>query len=154
MLWQGWDLVEVTSWHVPVLAVSVALGMLAHVAGDMLTHDGCPLLYPFSRYEFGLLPEPIRITTNKLAERWVLSPLLLGGLGLLRLARRGHALTTATSAGWPCRADGGAPKAGERIVFLGYTREVFAATQAWTRRVFPALPEAAPSTRQSCPLTR
>ena len=33
---------------------------------------------------------------------------------------------------------------GERIVFLPYTREVFAATQAWTRRVFPALPEAAP----------
>ena len=33
---------------------------------------------------------------------------------------------------------------GERIVFLPYTREVFAATQAWTRHVFPALPEAAP----------
>jgi hypothetical protein len=33
---------------------------------------------------------------------------------------------------------------GERIVFLPYTREVFAATQAWTRRVFSALPEAAP----------
>jgi hypothetical protein len=31
-----------------------------------------------------------------------------------------------------------------RIVFLPYTREVFAATQAWTRRVFPALPEPAP----------
>ena len=24
MIWQGWDLVEVTSWHVPVLAVCVA----------------------------------------------------------------------------------------------------------------------------------
>ena len=33
---------------------------------------------------------------------------------------------------------------GERIVFLPYTREVFAATQAWTRRVFPDLPEPAP----------
>jgi len=33
---------------------------------------------------------------------------------------------------------------GERIVFLPYTREVFADTQAWTRRVFPALPEPAP----------
>jgi hypothetical protein len=33
---------------------------------------------------------------------------------------------------------------GERIVFLPYTREVFAATQAWTRHVFPALSEAAP----------
>jgi membrane-bound metal-dependent hydrolase YbcI (DUF457 family) len=77
VLWQGWDLEKVTPWHVSVLAVCVCLGMLAHIAGDMLTHDGCPLLYPLSRYDFGLLPEPIRITTNKLAERWVISPLLL-----------------------------------------------------------------------------
>jgi hypothetical protein len=33
---------------------------------------------------------------------------------------------------------------GERIVFLPYTREVFAVTQAWTRCVFAALPEPAP----------
>jgi len=33
---------------------------------------------------------------------------------------------------------------GERIVFLPYTREVFAVTQAWTRRVFQALPKPAP----------
>ena len=77
VLWQGWDLEKVTPWHVSVLAVCVPLGMLAHIAGDMLTHDGCPLLYPLSRYDFGLLPEPMRITTNKLAERWVISPLLL-----------------------------------------------------------------------------
>jgi hypothetical protein len=31
---------------------------------------------------------------------------------------------------------------GERIVFLPYTREVFTATQAWTDRVFPGLPQA------------
>ena len=43
---------------------------------------------------------------------------------------------------------------GERIVFLGYTREVFAATQAWTRRVFPALPEAAPYDEAVLPFTR
>src|SRR5689334_23375686 len=77
VLWQGWDLEKVTPWHVSVLAVCVCLGMLAHIAGDMLTHDGCPLLYPLSRFDFGLLPEPMRITTNKLAERWVISPLLL-----------------------------------------------------------------------------
>jgi membrane-bound metal-dependent hydrolase YbcI (DUF457 family) len=65
---------------VPVLAVCLALGMLAHIAGDMCTHDGCPLLYPASRYEFGLLPGPIRITTNKIAEHWIVSPLLIAGL--------------------------------------------------------------------------
>jgi membrane-bound metal-dependent hydrolase YbcI (DUF457 family) len=78
VLWKGWA--PVTSWHVPVLAACVALGMLAHIAGDMCTHDGCPLLYPLSRHEFGLLPQPVRITTNKLAEHWVVSPLLLAGL--------------------------------------------------------------------------
>ena len=78
VIWKGWA--PVTPWNVPVLAVCVALGMVAHVAGDMCTHDGCPLLYPLSRHEFGLLPEPIRITTNKLAEHWIVSPLLLAGL--------------------------------------------------------------------------
>jgi hypothetical protein len=29
---------------------------------------------------------------------------------------------------------------GERIVFLPYTREVFAATQDWNQRIFPDLP--------------
>ena len=75
MIWKSWDLA--LARHVPVLAICVALGMLAHIAGDMLTHDGCPLLYPLSGYDFGLLPQPVRITTNKLAERWVISPLLL-----------------------------------------------------------------------------
>ena len=63
-----------------MLALCVALGMLAHIAGDMCTHDGCPLLYPLSRHEFGLLPQPVRITTNKLAEHWVVSPLLIASL--------------------------------------------------------------------------
>jgi membrane-bound metal-dependent hydrolase YbcI (DUF457 family) len=78
MIWKGWALI--TPRNVPILALCVALGMLAHIAGDMLTHDGCPLLYPLSRHEFVLLPEPVRITTNKLAEHWLVSPLLLVGL--------------------------------------------------------------------------
>ena len=80
LAWLGWDTAPVTAWHAPMLAVCVALGMLAHVAGDMLTHDGCPLLYPVSRYEFGLLPRPLRIRTGKWAEHWVFAPLLLAGL--------------------------------------------------------------------------
>jgi membrane-bound metal-dependent hydrolase YbcI (DUF457 family) len=93
VVWKGWDLALVTSHHLPMLAVGTVLGMLAHIAGDMCTHDGCPLLYPFSRHEFGLLPEPIRITTNKLAEHWVVSPLLVAGLAYLLWRDAGHALT-------------------------------------------------------------
>lgn len=80
VVWKNWDLARVTQWHLPLLAVCAAGGMLAHVAGDMCTHDGCPLLYPLSKYEFGLLPQHIRITTNKLAEHWVVTPLLLIGI--------------------------------------------------------------------------
>jgi membrane-bound metal-dependent hydrolase YbcI (DUF457 family) len=80
VIWKSWDLALVTPWHVPLIAVCLALGMLAHIAGDMITHYGCPLLYPVSRHDFGLLPQPVRITTNKLAEHWVISPLLLAAL--------------------------------------------------------------------------
>lgn len=89
MIWKCWDVDLVTSRHVPVLAVCVTLGMLAHLAGDMCTHDGCPPLYPVSRYEFGLLPAPVRITTNKLAEHWIVTPLLIAGLAYFPLARHG-----------------------------------------------------------------
>lgn len=81
VIWQRWDLTRVTMRQVPVLALCVCVGVLAHLAGDMCTHDGCPLLYPFSRYEFGLLPKPLRITTNKVAEHWIVTPLLVAGLG-------------------------------------------------------------------------
>ena len=67
--------------------------MLAHLAGDMCTHDGCPLLYPLSRHEFGLLPEPLRITTNKLAEHWLVSPLLIAGLAYFLWRDAGFSLT-------------------------------------------------------------
>jgi hypothetical protein len=86
----------------PLLPVSgYPRGALARLAGDMLTHDGCPLLYPVSRYKIGLLPEPVRITTNKLAERWVISPLLLAGLAYFIYRDAAPALTTAASRGWP-----------------------------------------------------
>ena len=71
----------------------------ARPRGRDITHDGCPLLYPVSRYEFGLLPEPIRITTNKLAERWVISPLLLAGPAHSIYRAAAPALTTAASGG-------------------------------------------------------
>jgi membrane-bound metal-dependent hydrolase YbcI (DUF457 family) len=91
VIWKGWT--HLDRWEVPVLAGCVALGMLAHVAGDMLTHGGCPLLYPLSRYRFGLLPEPARIRTGRLAEHWVISPLLLAGLAYLIWRDLGPAAT-------------------------------------------------------------
>lgn len=93
VIWERWDLALVTPWHVPVLGLCVALGMLSHIAGDMCTHDGCPLLYPLSHYEFGLLPEPVRITTNKMAEHWIVSPLLIAGLAYFLWKDTGEVFT-------------------------------------------------------------
>jgi membrane-bound metal-dependent hydrolase YbcI (DUF457 family) len=82
-VWTGADLAPVASWHVPLLALATALGCAAHIAGDELTHGGCPLAWPLSRHEFHLLPEPFQITTNKWAEHWIVTPALLTGFAWL-----------------------------------------------------------------------
>lgn len=63
-----------------LLPAAVAIGCIAHIAGDALTHGGCPLLWPFSLREFHLLPRPLRLTTGKLAEHWLVTPALTAAL--------------------------------------------------------------------------
>lgn len=72
-----------TGTGLALVALAVALGCATHVAGDMLTDQGCPLLFPFSRYHFRLLPGPLAFTTGTRPELWLLDPALLGGLGYL-----------------------------------------------------------------------
>jgi membrane-bound metal-dependent hydrolase YbcI (DUF457 family) len=84
--------VSVDGWHVPLLAAGTALGCAAHIAGDELTHGGCPVLWPFSQHEFHLLPRPLQITTAKIAETWVVFPLLVVGLAVAVWHATGHAL--------------------------------------------------------------
>ncbi|MGP0028417.1 MAG: metal-dependent hydrolase [Streptosporangiaceae bacterium] len=66
-----------------LVPLCIALGVAAHIAGDELTHDGCPLAWPVSRQEFHLLPRRLQITTGRFAETWIVSTLLLTGLGYL-----------------------------------------------------------------------
>jgi membrane-bound metal-dependent hydrolase YbcI (DUF457 family) len=82
-------------WHVGLALVPacVALGAASHIAGDELTHDGCPLAWPVSSHEFHLLPRRLRITTGKFAEHWIISTLLLAGLGYLLWRDTGIAAT-------------------------------------------------------------
>jgi membrane-bound metal-dependent hydrolase YbcI (DUF457 family) len=91
----GADLTQlpVGSWHVPLLATTVALGCAAHIAGDELTHGGCPLFWPLSMHEFHLLPRPLQITTAKLCETWVIFPLLVAGLAVAIWHATGHPLS-------------------------------------------------------------
>ena len=84
---------SVDGWHAPLLAVAVGLGCAAHIAGDELTHGGCPVLWPFSKHEFHLLPRPLQITTAKIAETWVVFPLLVIGLAVAVWHATGHVLS-------------------------------------------------------------
>lgn len=77
--------VAVVHWHVglALVPVCIAIGTAAHIAGDELTHAGCPLGYPFFGHEFHLLPHRLQITTGKAAEHWIVTPILLAALGYL-----------------------------------------------------------------------
>jgi membrane-bound metal-dependent hydrolase YbcI (DUF457 family) len=92
--------VAIGHWQVPLLAVATGLGCAAHIAGDELTHGGCPVLWPVSKHEFHLLPKPFQITTAKLCETWVVFPLLVIGLAAAIWHATGHPLwVTPTPAG-------------------------------------------------------
>ena len=78
MLWSGYGVAGVP-W-------AIAIGTATHIAGDMLTDEGVPLLWPLSRRHVRLLPEPLAFTTGTRPERWFVAPLLfvaLAGLGVI-----------------------------------------------------------------------
>ena len=72
-----------TGYGLALVPVAAAVGTLTHVMGDMCTVSGCPLCWPATMREFHLLPPPLRFTTGKTAERWVVTPLLLAALAVL-----------------------------------------------------------------------
>lgn len=75
-----WVLLPDLSW----LPWSVAAGILAHLAGDCLTKEGCPLLWPHRRHY--MLPV-IQRTGNRL-ETLLFAPVFgLGAVALLAFAR-------------------------------------------------------------------
>lgn len=64
-----------------IVPACVGAGVLVHIAGDELTHHGCPLLWPVSDHDFHLLP--VQFTTGKFFEHWIVSPLLTIALVLV-----------------------------------------------------------------------
>jgi membrane-bound metal-dependent hydrolase YbcI (DUF457 family) len=79
-----------TGYGLALVPLAAGLGCATHVAGDMLTLTGCPLLWPVTMREFHLTPRPLRFTTGKLAERWIVTPLLLLMLAVLLVRDCGH----------------------------------------------------------------
>jgi membrane-bound metal-dependent hydrolase YbcI (DUF457 family) len=77
-----------------LIPVAIIAGCAAHIAGDMLTSSGCPLLTPVSKYRFKWWPRPLAFTTGTMPERLLVDPvliLLLAALAYVDIARI-HAL--------------------------------------------------------------
>jgi len=56
---------------------SLMIGLISHIAGDMLTKDGAPLFFPFS-FKIGFPPiKALRITTGKFFEKIIILPSLV-----------------------------------------------------------------------------
>lgn len=72
-----------TGTGLSLVALATGLGCATHIAGDMLTDSGCPLLYPFSEYRFKLLPEPFSFSTGTRPELLALTPALVITLAFL-----------------------------------------------------------------------
>lgn len=64
-----------------VVAPAVAVGVAAHIVGDMLTKEGCPLAWPVSKLRLKVLT----LTTDGPVERLVIGP-ALGVAALVLLA--------------------------------------------------------------------
>jgi inner membrane protein len=55
---------------------SLMIGLISHIAGDMLTKEGVPFLFPFS-FKIGFPPiKALRITTGKFFEKFIILPSL------------------------------------------------------------------------------
>jgi len=67
----------------PLIALAVGVGCATHVVGDMLTDEGCPLLFPLSNKHYHLLSERLSFTTGTRPELWFLDPALAVGFGFL-----------------------------------------------------------------------
>lgn len=72
-----------TGYGLALIPLAAALGTSDHLLGDALTRNGVPLLWPVTMREFHLSPRPLRFTTGRTAERFVVSPLLLALLCFL-----------------------------------------------------------------------
>jgi inner membrane protein len=68
--WTAYVLTSLSDVHSAALAASVGIGYLAHLAGDVLTLSGVPLLLPFSKRLFRLR----LFRTGSLVETLLVSP--------------------------------------------------------------------------------
>lgn len=84
-------------WGLALIPLAVAVGTSAHLLGDCLTVQGCPLLLPVTKSHQFALPPFLRFTTGHWQERFVVDPLLFAVLGVLAIQAADPSLL---SSGW------------------------------------------------------
>lgn len=72
-----------TGWQLALVPAAIAIGCAAHIAGDMLTTEGCPLAWPVTLRHSWLAPRLLRIETGHWAEHVIVAPALVAAIVLL-----------------------------------------------------------------------
>lgn len=62
---------------------AIEVGTATHLAADILTNEGIPIAWSWSRRHIRLLPEPLAFTTGTRPERWLVAPAMVVTLGWL-----------------------------------------------------------------------
>jgi membrane-bound metal-dependent hydrolase YbcI (DUF457 family) len=75
--------ITLAGWELALVPLGCALGCATHIAGDMLTDSGAPLLWPVVDYRFKWWPEPFAFTTGTRPETVIIVPALTAGLFFL-----------------------------------------------------------------------
>ena len=71
-----------------LVAVAIMIGLISHIAADMFTKEGVPLLFPIT-VKVGIPPfEALRITTGKFVENFLVFPAVLAYIFWLVVERR------------------------------------------------------------------
>lgn len=82
------------------IGIAVGLGCLVHLAGDCITTEGCPLLWPWTaRFSVPFVPR-----TGGRVERWLVTPLLLAAIAVL--AYRAVVPASTETVAWLSRVTG------------------------------------------------
>jgi membrane-bound metal-dependent hydrolase YbcI (DUF457 family) len=70
-------------WALALIPLACGLGCATHLAGDALTDEGIPLLWPITLKHYRLWPEPLAFSTGTRPETLIVAPALLLASGWL-----------------------------------------------------------------------
>jgi inner membrane protein len=74
MIWLIPRLLNGSFVNIPVVILALLIGYMAHLAADLFTEEGLPLLFPI-KLKFGIPPfKHLRIKTGGMVEKYIIFP--------------------------------------------------------------------------------